>query len=85
MAWQYNPWKVTKVDLFKFNAKEGFNLAEEILDFLALFSNGSLEKLELRYFDANALVSMTHEGFFEKLPDLEELFVAQYSGGFLFK
>ncbi len=80
-----NPWKITIVYLTNFAAKEGFkfNLAEEILEFLSLFASDSLKQLELRAFHANALVSITHEGFFNKLPDLEELFVAQFSGGFL--
>ncbi|MCP4492876.1 MAG: hypothetical protein GY820_37075 [Gammaproteobacteria bacterium] len=56
-----NPWKVTKVFLFNFDAKEGFNLAEEILEFLSLFASGSLERLSLNGFHANELVSMTHE------------------------
>ncbi len=66
-----NPWKITSVSLSDFDAKEGFNFAEEILEFLALFSSGSLEQLCLTGFHANTLFSMTHDGFFKKLPDLE--------------
>ncbi|MCP4456841.1 MAG: F-box protein, partial [Cytophagales bacterium] len=35
-----NPCKVTNVALANFDAKEGFNLAEEILEFLALLASG---------------------------------------------
>ncbi len=76
------PWKVTKVFLDNFDAKEGFNFAEEILAFLALFTSGILARLVLFRFHGNALVSIT--GFFKKLPDLESFWVSSYakSGGF---
>ncbi len=74
-----NPWKATEVRLFDFDAKEGFNFAEEILEFLALFASGPLEELSLTGFHPNASVSITHEGFFKKLPDLESLWVSSYA------
>ncbi len=85
--WLASPWKLTKVKVCNFDAKEGFNLAEEIHQFLSLFASGSLKKLKLNGFRANALVSMTHEGFFKKLPEyLKQLVVRSYanSGGFCF-
>ncbi len=80
----YSPWKLTSVSLRNFDARKGFNFAQRVREFLGRFASGSLKELHLHYIRANAMVSMTHGSFFEKLPDLEVLTIRSTNeGGFL--